>query len=82
MNNVVSRYRMPKNSTEVIKFALSSSFKVLLLDPRLGGWVSNFNATSGLQLTTDVQFNLVELVSWGQMWQQAGAELGHSWVLS
>ena len=35
----------------------------------VSGLVGDFNATSGPQLTTDVQFNSVESVSWGQMWQ-------------
>ena len=35
----------------------------------VGGRVGDINATSGLQLTTDVQFNSVELVILGQMWQ-------------
>ena len=34
-----------------------------------GVGVGDFNATSGPQLTTDVQFNSFEFVSWGQMWQ-------------
>ena len=46
------------------------SFKVSL---RVGGWedrVPNYNATSGPQLTAEAEFESVELVSWGQVWQK------------
>ena len=42
------------------------SFKVSL---RVGGRVPNYNATSGPQLTAEAEFESVELVSWGQVWQ-------------
>ena len=42
------------------------SFKVSL---RVGGLVPNYNATSGPQLTAEAEFESVELVSWGQVWQ-------------
>ena len=43
------------------------SFKVSL---PVGGRVPNYNATSGPQLTAEAEFRSVELVSWGQVWQQ------------
>ena len=43
------------------------SFKVSL---RVGGRVPNYNATSGPQLTAEAEFESVELVSWGQVWQK------------
>ena len=42
------------------------SFKVSL---RVGGRVPNYNATSGPLLTAEAEFESVELVSWGQVWQ-------------
>ena len=51
------------------------SFKVSL---RVGGRVPNYNATSGPQLTAEAEFESVELVSWGQVWQQAGDKLDHT----
>ena len=33
------------------------------------GWLGDINATSGPQLTTEIQFNSVQLVSFGQIWQ-------------
>ena len=55
------------------------SFKVSLrVGGRVGGWtggwvggrVPNYNATSGPQLTAEAEFESVELVSWGQVWQK------------
>ena len=46
------------------------SFKVSLrVGGRVGGWLPNYNATSGPQLTAEAEFESVELVSWGQVWQ-------------
>ena len=42
------------------------SFKVSL---RVGGRVPNYNVTSGPQLIAEAEFESVELVSWGQVWQ-------------
>ena len=44
----------------------------------MGGRVPNYNATSGPQLTAEAEFESVELVSWGQVWQQAGGKLDHT----
>ena len=58
------------------------SFKVSL---RVGGRVPNYNATSGPQLTAEAEFESVELVSWGQVWQKVvwqlflEAETQRSW---
>ena len=47
------------------------SFKVSLrVGGRVGGRVPNYNATSGPQLTAEAEFESVELVSWGQVWQK------------
>ena len=48
------------------------SFKVSL---RVGGRVPNYNATSGPQLTAEAEFESVELVSWGQVWQKPPSKL-------
>ena len=50
------------------------SFKVSLrvggrVVGRVSGRVPNYNATSGPQLTAEAEFESVELVSWGQVWQ-------------
>ena len=58
------------------------SFKVSL---RVGGQVPNYNATSGPKLTAEAEFESVELVSWGQVWQKVvwqlflEAETQRSW---
>ena len=62
------------------------SFKVSLrVGGRVGGRVPNYNATSGPQLTAEAEFESVELVSWGQVWQKVvwqlflEAETQRSW---
>ena len=44
----------------------------------MGGRVPNYNATSCSQLTAEAEFESVELVSWGQVWQQAGDKVDHT----
>ena len=52
------------------------------MDGRVDGWTdSDIDATSGPQLTTDVQVDSVKLVRWGQMWQQVRSLQGHTRVL-
>ena len=52
---------------------------------RVGGRVPNYNATSGPLLTAEAEFESVELVSWGQVWQKVvwqlflEAETQRSW---
>ena len=36
----------------------------------MGGQMPDYNATGGPQLTAEAEFRSLELVSWGQVWQQ------------